>query len=174
MRLKVRNMGSALMVAGALTAGAVFAAPASGYAGEPPSTAGTTALIANVHASSVGDTPTDPRTVSAAQASQPAARADDIHFVGPLACGIDNIAFFGRHQFFAFINIVNGQALPVCLADAGRKELGATRANSWHSGNNAGKFRYKDVRGKVHTRKFKKHEFDFFNSKVTVLWIKIN
>ncbi|MEV8504925.1 hypothetical protein AB0368_08855 [Actinoplanes sp. NPDC051475] len=144
MRLNVRNVGPALVMAGALTAGAVFVAPTSGYAGAREST----------------------------QPSQPAARAGNIHFVGPIACAIDGM-FFGRHEFFTFINIVNGQALPSCLADAGKKKLGATRANFWRSGNNAGKFRYKDVRGRFHTHEFKKHQADWFDGKVTVEWIRI-
>lgn len=157
MRLKIRNTGLALMAAGTLTAGAVFAAPASVYAGEPDSGAGTTAAAG----------------VSSTQPSRSAALANNIHFVGPFACAMDGLPLFGSHQFFTFINIVNGQALPVCLADAGKKKLGATRANFWRSGNNAGKFRYRDVRGRFHTHEFKKHESDWFDGKVTVEWIRI-
>jgi hypothetical protein len=95
------------------------------------------------------------------------------NFVSPISCGWDS-SLFGKREFFAFIDIVSGQALPVCFANAGRIELGHTRAHGWRSGNNEGEFEYADASGRRHVQQFGRNQGDFnLGGRATIYWLRI-
>jgi hypothetical protein len=58
------------------------------------------------------------------------------------SCGWDR-SLVGPHEYFAFVNIVDGQSVPDCFADAGNMTFDPPEvAYQWASGNNAGYFAF--------------------------------
>jgi hypothetical protein len=60
----------------------------------------------------------------------------------PFSCGWDR-SLVGPHEYFTFVNVVDGQSVPDCFADKGNMAFNPPeRAHQWASGNNAGYFAF--------------------------------
>jgi hypothetical protein len=114
-------------------------------------------------------------TVVSAVVFSPATPAYATNIVGGGACALDSHPLFGKHQYFALINVVSGQAQPLCFANAGTIILNPpVRAKGFRSGDNAGVFYYTDSAHKAHIQNFGKKEGTMNLGDIKVARLTIN